>query len=66
MTVRHCVHFVSLIPFLEDWQTFMGEGDIWCTSQQFLDILAGDFEEHAVLLHNYLLYLANHPQVGLP
>lgn len=57
-TVRQCVRFVSLLPFLEDWQTFVGEGDIWCTTQQFLDILAGDFEEHAVLLHNLLLHLS--------
>ncbi|CAM9934128.1 unnamed protein product, partial [Discosporangium mesarthrocarpum] len=54
-TISKCVHFVRLLPFLEDWQAFEGEGDMWCTSQQFLDILAGDDEEHAVLLHNYIL-----------
>lgn len=57
-TVRQCVRYVSLIPYLEDWQAFVGEGDIWCTSQQLLDILAGDSEEHAVLLYNYLQYLS--------
>lgn len=31
--------------------------DLWNTSQQFLDIRAGDWEEHAVLLCNYFEYL---------
>ncbi|CAM9133752.1 unnamed protein product [Ectocarpus sp. 12 AP-2014] len=56
-TVCKCAHYVSLLPFLEDWQMFEGVDDMWCTSQQFLDILAGDHEEHAILLHNYILHL---------
>ncbi|CAM9501087.1 unnamed protein product [Ectocarpus fasciculatus] len=56
-TVCKCAHYVSLLPFLEDWQMFEGVDDMWCTSQQFLDILAGDDEEHAILLHNYILHL---------
>eukprot|EP00903_Cladosiphon_okamuranus_P014903 g13800.t1 len=56
-TVNKCAHFVRLLPFLEDWQMFEGVDDMWCTSQQFLDILAGDDEEHAILLHNYILHL---------
>ncbi|CAM9149740.1 unnamed protein product, partial [Hapterophycus canaliculatus] len=56
-TVSKCAHYVRLLPFLEDWQMFEGVDDMWCTSQQFLDILAGDDEEHAILLHNYILHL---------
>ncbi|CAN0359788.1 unnamed protein product, partial [Laminaria digitata] len=56
-TVSKCAHYVRLLPFLEDWQIFEGVDDMWCTSQQLLDILAGDDEEHAILLHNYILHL---------
>ncbi|CAM9139827.1 unnamed protein product, partial [Phaeothamnion confervicola] len=56
-TIAKCAHFVRLVPFLDDWQAFDGGHDVWCTSQQFLDVLAGDWEEHAILLHNYILYL---------
>eukprot|EP00062_Callorhinchus_milii_P004934 gi/632943873/ref/XP_007887193.1/ PREDICTED: coiled-coil and C2 domain-containing protein 2A isoform X2 [Callorhinchus milii] len=47
--------YVSLIPFLPDSVSFAGICDLWCTSDQFLDLLAGDEEEHAVLLCNYFL-----------
>ena len=33
--------------------------DLWCTSQEFLDLGYGDWEEHAVLLANYFMWLAN-------
>lgn len=62
-TIREAVHFVRLIPFLDDWQAFSGDSDMWCTSAQFLDILAGDWEEHAILLHNYILWLVEHDEV---
>ena len=51
--------FTSLIPFVQDWITTENTKkniDIWCTSQEFLDIKAGDWEEHAILLCNYFLY----------
>ncbi|XP_029446608.1 coiled-coil and C2 domain-containing protein 2A isoform X2 [Rhinatrema bivittatum] len=48
-------HYVSLIPFLPDNVSFSGICDLWSTSDQFLDLLAGDEEEHAVLLCNYFL-----------
>jgi len=57
--VKEVAHYVSLIPFLDDVQAFDGELDLWCTSQQFLDILAGDWEEHAILLCNYINYLGS-------
>ncbi|XP_023555355.1 coiled-coil and C2 domain-containing protein 2A isoform X2 [Octodon degus] len=49
--------YVSLIPFLPDTASFTGVCDLWSTSDQFLDLLAGDEEEHAVLLCNYFLFL---------
>ncbi|XP_071395156.1 coiled-coil and C2 domain-containing protein 2A [Centroberyx affinis] len=47
--------FVSLIPSLPDSISFSGVCDLWSTCDQFLTLLAGDEEEHAVLLCNYFL-----------
>ncbi|XP_069833527.1 coiled-coil and C2 domain-containing protein 2A [Dendropsophus ebraccatus] len=47
--------YVSLIPFLPDNVSFAGICNLWSASDQFLDLLAGDEEEHAVLLCNYFL-----------
>jgi hypothetical protein len=30
---------------------------MWCTSQEFLDLGVGDWEEHAILLFNYFSYI---------
>ncbi|XP_070555815.1 coiled-coil and C2 domain-containing protein 2A-like isoform X3 [Ptychodera flava] len=49
--------FVSLIPFVSDSVVFPGMCDIWSTCDQFLQMLQGDEEEHAVLLCNYFLHL---------
>ncbi|KAF1786663.1 CC2D2A, N-terminal, C2 domain [Phytophthora cactorum] len=49
------VRYVSLIPFLDDWLAFDGDKDVWSTTQQFLNMGAGDHEEHAVLLANYFI-----------
>jgi len=57
-TMRACIHLVSTVPFMPDAQSFIGDLDLWCTAKQFLDIGAGDEEEHAVLLYNYLYYLS--------
>eukprot|EP00762_Andalucia_godoyi_P001174 ANDGO_02017.mRNA.1 hypothetical protein NAEGRDRAFT_77673 len=51
------VRFVSCIPFLEDAMSFENRADVWLTSQQFLKLRAGDWEEHAVLLCNYFLFM---------
>ncbi|XP_035270947.1 coiled-coil and C2 domain-containing protein 2A isoform X2 [Anguilla anguilla] len=48
-------HYVSLIPSLPDSVSFSGICDLWSTCDQFLSLLAGDEEEHAVLLCNYFL-----------
>uniref|UniRef100_A0A8V0Y5W6 Coiled-coil and C2 domain containing 2A n=1 Tax=Gallus gallus TaxID=9031 RepID=A0A8V0Y5W6_CHICK len=54
-TAELVARYVALIPFLPDSVSFAGICDLWCTSDQFLDLLAGDEEEHAVLLCNYFL-----------
>ncbi|XP_078534578.1 coiled-coil and C2 domain-containing protein 2A [Lissotriton helveticus] len=54
-TAELVARYVSLIPFLPDNMAFSGICDLWMASDQFLDLLAGDEEEHAVLLCNYFL-----------
>ncbi|XP_064486187.1 coiled-coil and C2 domain-containing protein 2A-like isoform X2 [Ornithodoros turicata] len=49
--------FVSLIPTLADSALFPGVCDIWSTCDQFLEVLVGDEEEHAVLLCNFFLHM---------
>ncbi|XP_072921083.1 coiled-coil and C2 domain-containing protein 2A isoform X2 [Hemitrygon akajei] len=56
-TIELVARYVSLVPFLPDSISFAGVCDLWCTSDQFLSLLAGDEEEHAVLLCNYFLAL---------
>jgi hypothetical protein len=52
-----CVRYVSLIPFISDWDAFGRNADVWTTSAECLEMGAGDWEEHAVLLCNQLRYL---------
>ncbi|XP_061849387.1 coiled-coil and C2 domain-containing protein 2A isoform X2 [Colius striatus] len=54
-TAELVARYVALIPFLPDSVSFAGICDLWSTSDQFLYLLAGDEEEHAVLLCNYFL-----------
>jgi len=62
--------FVGLIPFLDDFQLEGGGDedvdpdslDVWCTSNEFIDIMAGDWEEHAALLCNFFNHIC--PQTG--
>ncbi|KAK1946911.1 Coiled-coil and C2 domain-containing protein 2A [Phytophthora citrophthora] len=55
-SIHSLVRYVSLIPFLDDWLAFDGDKDVWSTSQEFLNMGAGDHEEHAVLLANYFMW----------
>ncbi|XP_031567301.1 coiled-coil and C2 domain-containing protein 2A-like [Actinia tenebrosa] len=48
--------YVSLVPYVSDSAAFPDLCDIWATSDQFLQMLAGDEEEHAILLCNYLTH----------
>ena len=43
------------VPFLDDAAFDGGSLDVWNTSDSFLELGAGDQEEHALLLCNYLL-----------
>jgi coiled-coil and C2 domain-containing protein 2A len=56
---RAVLHLVSMIPFVKDIQSFIGEMDLWCTNNQFWEIGAGDEEEHSVMLYCYLRHLKN-------
>uniref|UniRef100_A0A3B3VB92 Coiled-coil and C2 domain containing 2A n=1 Tax=Poecilia latipinna TaxID=48699 RepID=A0A3B3VB92_9TELE len=49
--------YVSLIPSLPDQVSFSATCDLLSTCDQFLTLLAGDEQEHAVLLCNYFLFL---------
>ncbi|KAJ4460020.1 putative protein CC2D2B [Paratrimastix pyriformis] len=64
-TMEACAHYVSLVPFLEDTCTFEGRSSLWTASHEFLDMLAGDHEEHALLLCNYFLALKQRAYVML-
>ena len=57
--------FVSLIPYISDSVQFPDLCDIWTSSEQFLRMLAGDEEEHAVLLCNYFLWLGRRAYIVL-
>ena len=52
---QQLLRFVSLIPYLDD-SSLGAKLDVWNTSDSFLELCAGDSEEHAVLLCNYLLH----------
>ncbi|XP_067302881.1 coiled-coil and C2 domain-containing protein 2A isoform X3 [Pseudorasbora parva] len=54
-TAELVARYVSLIPSLPDSVSFAGVCDLWSTCDQFLTLLAGDEEEHALLLCNYFL-----------
>lgn len=59
--IEKAARYVSLIPLIEDSQAFLGSmPDLWCTSQEFLDLGAGDVEEHAILLCNYFNFIDQH------
>lgn len=55
---RAILHLASMMPFMKDAQSFIGELDLWCTTKQFWEIGAGDEEEHATLVYNYLYHLS--------
>jgi hypothetical protein len=57
--------FVELLPFLSDSHGFGGDsGDVWCTVAESLEMGAGDAEEHALMLANFLLYFDTHSGGG--
>ena len=47
-TIEECARFVSLIPFLDDFKIGHTK-EAWNASDDFLQLRAGDEEEHAIL-----------------
>ena len=64
-TPDQLLRFVSMIPNYSDSDVFQTEADVWCTSQEFLSIKAGDQEEHATLLANYFKFLGKDVFIAL-
>ena len=56
-TIDEALRYVSLIPFIDDWQAFEGQTGSLVHVKEFLELRAGDWEEHAVLLINYMMYI---------
>ncbi|XP_072413129.1 coiled-coil and C2 domain-containing protein 2A-like [Chiloscyllium punctatum] len=56
-TLNVIARFVSLIPYLPEHLGFSDACNTWLTSQQFLNLILGGKEDHAVLLCNYFLYM---------
>ena len=54
---QEAARYVALIPFKIDSQAFQDLPDIWANCQEFLDLRAGDYEEHAILLCNYFNFI---------
>jgi len=55
--IQKAARFVALVPFVNDSQAFDEFPDCWCTTEQLFTLGFGDYEEHAVLLCNYFLYI---------
>ncbi|EEQ99065.1 hypothetical protein Pmar_PMAR019710 [Perkinsus marinus ATCC 50983] len=71
--IERSARFVSMIPFLTDDQIFASLSggaklnlDVWCTPQNFIDIRAGDWEEHATLLCCYFKKIDAHRRLRNP
>lgn len=55
--IEKAARFVSLIPFKNDTEAFNDLPDIYCSAQEFVDLRSGDFEEHAILLCCFFMYI---------
>jgi coiled-coil and C2 domain-containing protein 2A len=51
--IEKAARFVSMVPFIDDLTMFQNMPDMYSSCQEFLDLGAGDYEEHAILLANY-------------
>ncbi|KAJ7389194.1 Coiled-coil and C2 domain-containing protein 2A, partial [Desmophyllum pertusum] len=63
--MERIARYVAMVPFISDSAAFPDLCDIWATSEEFLRMLAGDEEEHAVLLCNYFLHIGKRAFVVL-
>ncbi|XP_066996187.2 coiled-coil and C2 domain-containing protein 2A [Anabrus simplex] len=59
-TPKMAARFVSMIPMVSGSVLFPGLFDVWLSSDQVLNLLSGDSEDHAVLLCCYLLHQGRH------
>jgi len=57
-TARSVIHLVSQLPYMSDVHSVESNVDFWCTVNQAWEVGAGDEEEHATMLYNYLYYLS--------
>jgi coiled-coil and C2 domain-containing protein 2A len=48
---------VSLLPFKHDLMLFKDLPNMYSDCQEFLDLGGGDYEEHAILLANFFIYI---------
>ena len=55
--IERVARFVSMIPYIEDLRMFQDLPDLWTTTQEFFDLGGGDYEEHAIVLANYFMYI---------
>lgn len=64
--IEAAARYVCLIPFLRDNDMFPSVEDLWCSDQEFLNIRAGDWEEHCILLCNYFNYIDRYRKETVP
>jgi len=57
-TTRSVIHLVSQLPYISDAHSLECNVDFWCTVSQAWEVGAGDEEEHATMLYNYLYYFS--------
>jgi|AntAceMinimDraft_1070359.scaffolds.fasta_scaffold68779_1 hypothetical protein len=48
---------------MSDLHSFEDDVDFWCNTKEAWEIGAGDEEEHACILYNYLCYFAYYGEV---
>lgn len=65
VAIEKIARYVSLIPFIDDCNTFEDLPECWCSDYEFLNLKFGDYEEHAILLCNYFNYIDSHLNNGV-
>ena len=64
-SLANCAHFVSLLPLLDKWkmlETMQQNIHVYYPMQQILNLTAGTWFSHALLLANYFLYFTEKQQ----
>ena len=55
--MKACIHLVAQIPYATDASVSFEGMDMWCQVTEIWEMGAGDEEEHAMLVFNYIYYL---------